>query len=125
NSILANAKRICEAKFAHLLLYDGDVFRAAAFEGASPAFVEFWQRGPHALDPETGPRRAVETKQIVHVPDLQQTDAYRKPHPQLGGRGRSGGGRLVSGRTNPKGRRGNSYFEHIWGGASPVLQEAD
>src|SRR5262249_19322025 len=82
-SILANAKRICEAKFAHLLLYDGDVFRAAAFEGASPAFVEFWQRGPHALDPETGPRQAVETKQIVHVPDLQQTERYRKPNPQL------------------------------------------
>jgi signal transduction histidine kinase len=82
-SILANAKRICEAKFAHLLLYDGDVFRAAAFEGASPAFVDFWQRGPHALDPETGPRQAVETKQIVHVPDLQQTERYRKPNPQL------------------------------------------
>ena len=83
NSILANAKRICEAKFAHLLLYDGEVFRAAALEGASPAFVEFWQRGPHALDPETGPRRAVATKQIVHVPDMQQTERYRKPNPQL------------------------------------------
>src|SRR5262249_31867400 len=47
------------------------------------AFVEFWQRGPHALDPETGPRQAVETKQIVHVPDLQQTERYRKPNPQL------------------------------------------
>ena len=83
NSILANAKRICEAKFAHLLLYDGEVFRAAALEGASPAFVEFWQHGPHALDPETGPRRAVATKQIVHVPDMQQTERYRKPNPQL------------------------------------------
>jgi len=82
-SILANAKRICEAKFAHLLLYDGEVFHAAGLEGASPAFVEFWQRGPHALDPETGPRRAVATKQIVHVPDLQQTERYRKPNPQL------------------------------------------
>ena len=83
NSILANARRICEANFAHLLLYDGKVFRAAALEGASPAFVEFWQRGPHALDPETGPRRAVATKQIVHVPDLQQTERYKKPNPQL------------------------------------------
>jgi two-component system, NtrC family, sensor kinase len=82
-SILANAKRICEATFAHLLLYDGQVFHAAALEGASPAFVEFWQRGPHALDPETGPRRAVATKQIVHVPDLHQTERYRKPSPQL------------------------------------------
>jgi GAF domain-containing protein/DNA-binding response OmpR family regulator len=83
NSILANARRICEAKFAHLLLYDGQVFRAAAFEGAAPTFVEFWQRGPHALDPDTGPRRAVATKQIVHVPDLQQTERYGKPNPQL------------------------------------------
>jgi GAF domain-containing protein len=83
NSILANARRICEAKFAHLLRYDGKVFRAAALEGASPAFVEFWQRGPHALDPETGPRRAVATKQIVHIPDLQATEHYKNPNPQL------------------------------------------
>src|SRR5262249_21477928 len=83
NSILANTRRICEAKFAHLLLYDGKVFRAAALEGASPAFVEFWQRGPHALDPETGPRRAVATKQIVHIPDLQSTERYKNPNPQL------------------------------------------
>ena len=66
-----------------MLLYDGKVFRAAGVEGASPAFVEFWQRGPHALDPETGPRRAVTTKQIVHVPDLQQTERYKKPNPQV------------------------------------------
>src|SRR5262249_16004809 len=36
-SVLANAKRICEAKFAHLLLYDGRVFRAAAMEDAPAA----------------------------------------------------------------------------------------
>src|SRR5262249_21403540 len=83
NSILANARRICAAKFAHLLLYDGKLFHAAALEGASEAFVEFWQRGPHALDPETGPRRAVAMKQVVHIPDLQQTERFRKPDPQL------------------------------------------
>src|SRR5262245_26398187 len=56
NSILANARRICEAKFAHLLLYDGKVFSAAAMENAPAAFAEFWERGPHALHPQTGPR---------------------------------------------------------------------
>src|SRR5262249_19243165 len=65
NSILANARRICEAKFAHLLLYDGKVFRAAAMENAPAAFAEFWERGPHALHPQTGPRQAVATKQVV------------------------------------------------------------
>ncbi len=83
NSILINAKRICEAKFAHLLLYDGKVFHAAAMEGASDAFVEFWRRGPHALDPRTGPRRAVATKQVIHIPDIQQTERYQKRDPQL------------------------------------------
>jgi two-component system, NtrC family, sensor kinase len=83
NSMLANARRICTAKFAHLLLYDGRLFHAAAFEGASAAFIEFWQRGPHALDPETSPRRAVATRQVVHVPDMQQTERFRKPNPQL------------------------------------------
>jgi hypothetical protein len=78
-SILANAKRICEAKFAHLLLYDGEVFHAAGLEGASPAFVEFWQRGPHALDPETGPRRAVATKQIVQFPICSRPSATGSP----------------------------------------------
>src|SRR5436190_8638188 len=82
NSILAHARRICAAKFAHLLLYDGKLFHAAAFEGASAAFIEFWQRGPHALDPETSPRRAVATRQVVHVPDMQQTERFRKPNPQ-------------------------------------------
>src|SRR4030095_7031871 len=33
-AILANARRICEAKFAHLLLYDGAMFQPAAMEGA-------------------------------------------------------------------------------------------
>src|SRR5262249_16044472 len=56
---------------------------AAALEGASPAFVEFWRRGPHALAPETSPSRAVATKQVVHVPDLWQTERFRKPNPQL------------------------------------------
>ena len=82
NSILVNARRICEAKFAHLMLYDGELFHPAAMEGAPPAFAEFW-RGPKALDPRTGPGRAVATKQIVHVPDLHETEGYKNREPQF------------------------------------------
>jgi len=85
SSILINSKRICEAKFAHLLLYDGKAFHAAAMEGASDAFVEFWRRGPHALDPRTSPRQAVATKQVIHIPDIRQTERYQKRDPQLAG----------------------------------------
>ena len=77
NSILDNARRICEAKFAHLMLYDGELFHPSAMEGAPPAFVtEFW-RGPQALSAATGPGRAVATKQVVHIPDMQETEAYK------------------------------------------------
>ncbi len=83
NAILANARRICEAKFAHLMLYDGELFHPSAMEGAPPAFVtEFW-RGPQALSAATGPGRAVATKQVVHIPDMQETEAYKKRDPQF------------------------------------------
>src|SRR6059036_3633243 len=39
-TILANATRICGAKFGTLYLYDGDAFHAAAFHNAPPAFIE-------------------------------------------------------------------------------------
>jgi two-component system, NtrC family, sensor kinase len=94
-SILANAKRICEAKFAHLLLYDGRVFRAAAMEDAPAAFAEFWKRGPHALHPQTGPRQAVATKQVVHIPDIQQTARYKSGDPQFAAMADLAGARSV------------------------------
>jgi two-component system, NtrC family, sensor kinase len=39
-AMLANAVRICEAKFGNLLLYDGNAFRMAAMHGAPPAWDE-------------------------------------------------------------------------------------
>jgi GAF domain-containing protein len=95
NSILANARRICEAKFAHLLLYDGKVFRAAAMEGAPAAFAEFWKRGPHALHQQTGPRQAVVTRQVVHIPDIQQTARYKSSDPQFAAMADLAGARSV------------------------------
>src|SRR5262249_44064640 len=95
NSILANARRICEAKFAHLLLYHRKLFRAAAMENAPAAFAEFWQSGPHALHPQTGPRQAVATKQVVHIPDIQQTARYKSGDPQFAAMADLAGARSV------------------------------
>src|SRR5215470_7755919 len=39
-TILANATRICEAKFGTLYLYDGDAYRTVALHNAPPAFAE-------------------------------------------------------------------------------------
>ncbi|MGA9500054.1 MAG: histidine kinase, partial [Pseudolabrys sp.] len=39
-TILANATRLCGAKFGTLYLRDGNAFRAAAFHNAPAAFIE-------------------------------------------------------------------------------------
>jgi GAF domain-containing protein len=62
-AMLANATRICEAKFATLYLCEGDGFRAVAMHNAPPAFAEARARAgiihPH---PDTTLARAASTK---------------------------------------------------------------
>ena len=70
-AMLANATRLCEAKFGTLWLCEGDALRAVALHGAPPAFAEERQRQPLILPrPETGLGRAVKTKLTVHSADL-------------------------------------------------------
>jgi hypothetical protein len=70
-AMLANATRLCEAKFGTLWLCEGDALRAIALHGAPPAFAEERQRQPLILPrPETGLGRAVKTKLTVHSADL-------------------------------------------------------
>src|SRR5262245_26420266 len=45
-AILANATRLCEAKFGNLALVEGDRFRICALHGAPPAYAEWWRRNP-------------------------------------------------------------------------------
>src|SRR5262249_50061414 len=40
NAMLANAVRICEAKFGSMYLREGDAFRIVAMHNAPPAFAE-------------------------------------------------------------------------------------
>ena len=44
--MLDNATRICEAKFANFLLYDGDAFRVVAMHGAPPEWEALRRRDP-------------------------------------------------------------------------------
>src|SRR5712691_11830006 len=45
-AMLANATRICEAKFGTLYLRDGDAFRTVALYGVPPEFAEERRRNP-------------------------------------------------------------------------------
>src|SRR5258708_37254527 len=46
-AILDKALRLCGAQVGVFLTYDGETMRASAIRGASPAYVECLQRGPH------------------------------------------------------------------------------
>jgi adenylate cyclase len=77
-AMLANATRICEAKFGNLLLHEEGAFRAVAWHG-EPTYVENWRREPPSIkpdDPRVPLARLRETRQPVHIADLKADPAY-------------------------------------------------
>ena len=79
--MLANAMRICEAKFGNLLLFDGEGFRAAAFQNAPRAYVDMYDKGPLRPGPHTGLGRLISTKEVVHIEDVTTGQAYAESDP--------------------------------------------
>jgi signal transduction histidine kinase len=75
-AILTNARRLCEAKFGHLLTYDGERFRVAAVHAAPSILTDFLNRGPFSAGTATGLGRLASTKRVVHVADLKAEQAY-------------------------------------------------
>jgi len=83
-AMLANATRICEAKFGNLLLYDGDAFRFVAMRGAPAAWDALRRRDPLIrVSPRNPLGRVVATKQLQHITDfrMEQTYIEREPAP--------------------------------------------
>jgi signal transduction histidine kinase len=75
--ILANAVRICGAKFGTLYLREGDALRVVAMHGAPPSFAEERRRNPVIRPhPDTTLGRAVTKKQTVQIGDVQSEPAY-------------------------------------------------
>ena len=70
-TMLANATRICEAKFGTLWLREGDAFRAVALHNAPPAYAEARRRELRLRPPpDTALGRATSTKQVVQIDDI-------------------------------------------------------
>ena len=88
-AMLANATRICEAKFGTLFRFDGDKFHLAAQGvGTPPEYDEFVrQRGPFLPPPGSQLDRIMRTKQVSHAADISN-EATFTPAIKLGG-GRS------------------------------------
>jgi GAF domain-containing protein/CheY-like chemotaxis protein len=94
-AILANATRLCGAKFATLYLCDGDAFRAAAFHNAPPAFIEHRKRAPLRPGPDTSLGQAARTKQVAHVVDIMKRESYRRRDPFVVAGAELGGYRTI------------------------------
>src|SRR5262249_18836935 len=73
-AILANAVRICEAKFGVLHLHDAAAFRIVAMHGIPTAIAEKLHVGPREPSPNSALGRLARTKQTVHI-----ADAFTEP----------------------------------------------
>jgi len=80
NTMLANATRLCEANFGFLHLYENELFRIGAIHNPPPALAQaIANREPLIrFGPLTGVGRAVATKQLVHIADYAEEEAYKQ-----------------------------------------------
>ena len=77
DAMLANAVRICEAKFGTLYRTEGDSVRCVAMYGVPKAFAEERRRVPVIRPaPTTTLARALATKQPVQIADVRDEPQY-------------------------------------------------
>jgi GAF domain-containing protein len=96
-AMLENATRICDAKFANLLLYHDGAFRVASLHGAPLAWATLRRREPMVRpgrqdDPLA---RVAATRQLQHVADLRTEKAYIEHDPPIVAMADVAGGRTV------------------------------
>jgi GAF domain-containing protein len=75
-AMLANAVRLCDAKFGTLNLYDGEAFRAGALHNVPPAYADIRRGMVIRPDPSSSLGRVSRTRQVVHIDDLRTTEPY-------------------------------------------------
>jgi two-component system NtrC family sensor kinase len=82
-AMLANATRLCDAKFGTLTLYDGDAFRNVALHNVPPAYTDIRLREPFRPHPKAGLAHVARTKQIAHTDDLRTQPPYLEGDPAV------------------------------------------
>jgi GAF domain-containing protein len=79
-TMLANAIRLCEAKFGSLFLHEGEDFRNVCNISERSGYTEWYQREPMIVLRDHHPRmplaRVAESKTLIHIPDLAAEQAY-------------------------------------------------
>ena len=100
NAMLENATRICEAKFGHLFLSEGDDFRVVALQSAESTHPDWLKPGLKVVTLESpdGPLAELSrTKKIVHIADLTAERAYIERNARMVALVESSGARTLLG----------------------------
>jgi signal transduction histidine kinase len=83
-AMLANAVKLCDARFGAMYFYEGNGFRFVAAHNAPAAWIESRQREPiFRPHPDSGLGRIARTKQVVHVEDIRTMQALIERDPRV------------------------------------------
>jgi GAF domain-containing protein/DNA-binding response OmpR family regulator len=82
-AMLANATRLCDAKFGTLSLYEGGSFRNVALHNVPPAYADMRLREPFRPHPKAGLAHVARAKQIAHTVDLRTQPPYLEGDPAV------------------------------------------
>jgi GAF domain len=80
-ALLANATRLCEAKFGTLYVYEAGGLRIVGSHKTPPALAKARSLGPIYPGPSSALGEAIRTRQTVQVADLAATRAYAEGSP--------------------------------------------
>jgi len=86
-TMLANAIRLCEAKFGSLFLREGEDFRNVCNIGERSGYTEWYQREPMMVlrdhHPSMPLARIAGSKAVIHIRDLAAEQAYIERDPRM------------------------------------------
>ena len=95
-AMLANAMRVCEAKFGFMYRCSGDNWEIQAQYGAVPAYADIVRRSTKP-GPQTVVGRIASTRQMVQVADLAASQGYAERDPLVVAAVEIGGVRSILG----------------------------
>jgi PAS domain S-box-containing protein len=81
-AVLSNALRLCEASFAAVFTFDGELVRNVAHLNASPEFARFLGSGGVRPSRQTTTRRCVLERRTIHTADLLNDSEFAPPEAQ-------------------------------------------
>ena len=95
-AMLANAIRLCEAKFGEMFLYEEGDFRSVALHGVPPQFAKVREENSTIRPGPSIPiARVVQTKRVEHVADVKMEQGYIEGYPPLVALAETGGARTL------------------------------